>query len=61
MIEENIIEWLELGDAIQKNRIYNERKFFFCFKQIIYLINIAIFRIIFIYFLFGYFFSKFGN
>ena len=61
MIEENIIEWLELGDAIQKIGIYNKRRFFFYFKQIIYLINIVIFQIIYIYFLFGYFFSKFGN
>ena len=37
MIEENIIEWLELGDAIQKIGIYNKRRFFFYFKQIIYL------------------------
>ena len=38
MIEENIIEWLELGDAIQKIGIYNKRRFFFLF-QANYLLN----------------------
>jgi len=38
MIEENIIEWLEFGDAIQKINIYNEKNFLYLF-QANYLLN----------------------
>ena len=38
MIEENIIEWLEFGDAIQKIRIYNKKNYFFLFHTN-YLLN----------------------
>ena len=38
MIEENIIEWLELGDAIQKINIYNGKYFLYLFRAN-YLLN----------------------
>ena len=50
MIEKNILEWLEVGDSIQKLDIYSNKSTFLFLKQIIYFQDIVIFHKIFTFF-----------
>ena len=58
MIEENIIEWLELGDSIQKIDLLNEKKYFFLYKTSYLLLQYSHFPEIFYFVIIVCFFAQ---